>query len=630
MINEPEDVSFQKQLDELAIWFENWSHLQRCGVLKRLISISNFPQFQLLWTAVEPILHRDFMYSASERFPSEQFTPISTEISRATRQRLTKNRMIQRFHRTKSAYIRTEEDVMSRNHLLPPIESKPFHLPAVEAGIPSSFIRIPSLHHRRSLTTPDPHVDHDHRKPEANWMTAMHVRRHILENPVVENASTCSSDSSCPNSDQLLEWYASWKGPERATFLRLALMKLDARQLYFLSSFLAVRRHRDMLSLLPPNVAHHILSFLPPTDLISCAKVSKSWETLCRHNKIWRQKCDETPLHVRPVATPSVGGWRSAYREDKLLKRNWREGICSELELTGHSGGVLCVVANDKMIVSGGKDATVRVWSASSGRLKQTFTGHQKSVWCVAILTDKLVASGSYDRCVKIWRLGAKAECLRTLFGHLGPIWCMVCKQRYLATGSQDRMIKLWDIHHCTLLRTLRGHTSAIFAMDADDCFNNLFSGSADKSIRVWEIATGQCIRVLWTGSATATMSVSFSHGLLASAAGGHVMLWEPISGRFVRSFHPHKERIESVQLRITDSTATSGVLTTASKDGVITYWGIFGNEIPIRKLRGHKGQINCVTSGPTRVVSASHDGTVRVWDFRESPFTPITPNAIF
>ena len=41
--------------------------------------------------------------------------------------------------------------------------------------------------------------------------------------------------------------------------------------------------------------------------------------------------------------------------------------------------------------------------------------------------------------------------------------------------------IKVWDARHCTLLQTLKGHSSAVFSIDADDEMKKLYSGSADK-----------------------------------------------------------------------------------------------------------------------------------------------------
>lgn len=61
------------------------------------------------------------LLAALERYPSETFTPLSTEVTRSTRQRLTKNRTIQRYHRAKSVYLRNEQEVKTQFGLLPKV-----------------------------------------------------------------------------------------------------------------------------------------------------------------------------------------------------------------------------------------------------------------------------------------------------------------------------------------------------------------------------------------------------------------------------------------------------------------------------------------------------------------------------
>ena len=43
---------------------------------------SDIRQIQLVWTVIQPAMHRDFMYSAKKEFPSQKFIPISTHTTR--------------------------------------------------------------------------------------------------------------------------------------------------------------------------------------------------------------------------------------------------------------------------------------------------------------------------------------------------------------------------------------------------------------------------------------------------------------------------------------------------------------------------------------------------------------------
>jgi len=48
--------------------------------------------------------------------------------------------------------------------------------------------------------------------------------------------------------------------------------------------------------------------------------------------------------------------------------------------LTGHTGSVLCLQYDDKVIISGSSDSTVRVWDVVSGEVVNTLTHHSEAV----------------------------------------------------------------------------------------------------------------------------------------------------------------------------------------------------------------------------------------------------------
>ena len=48
--------------------------------------------------------------------------------------------------------------------------------------------------------------------------------------------------------------------------------------------------------------------------------------------------------------------------------------------LTGHTGSVLCLQYDDKAIISGSSDSTVRVWDANTGEMVNTLIHHCEAV----------------------------------------------------------------------------------------------------------------------------------------------------------------------------------------------------------------------------------------------------------
>jgi WD40 repeat protein len=81
--------------------------------------------------------------------------------------------------------------------------------------------------------------------------------------------------------------------------------------------------------------------------------------------------------------------------------------------------------------------------------------------------------------------------------------------------------------------KTIKGHTEKIWTV----AFNNdnlLASGSSDKSIRIWDVNTGNCLTIL-KGHLSYVRSVVFNKvGLLASGSEDKsIKTWDAISGKW-------------------------------------------------------------------------------------------------
>ncbi|CAF0823292.1 unnamed protein product [Adineta steineri] len=76
-------VSMNKeQVFRAIVTVEQWNHTQRCGFIERLLPICNSYQLDMLWTVLQPSLHRDYYYAVKSRFPNYHFKQISTPNSR--------------------------------------------------------------------------------------------------------------------------------------------------------------------------------------------------------------------------------------------------------------------------------------------------------------------------------------------------------------------------------------------------------------------------------------------------------------------------------------------------------------------------------------------------------------------
>ena len=74
-------------------------------------------------------------------------------------------------------------------------------------------------------------------------------------------------------------------------------------------------------------------------------------------------------------------------------------------------------------VVSGSRDATLRMWDVDTGECLHVLVGHVAAVRCVQY-DGRLVVSGAYDYMVKVWNPD-REECLHTLSGHTNRVYSL-------------------------------------------------------------------------------------------------------------------------------------------------------------------------------------------------------------
>lgn len=67
----------------------------------------------------------------------------------------------------------------------------------------------------------------------------------------------------------------------------------------------------------------------------------------------------------------------------------------------------------------------------------------------------------------------------------------------FLATGSRDKTIRIWDGTTGQCLRTLSGHDNWVRALAFHPNGQHLISASDDKTIRVWDLKSGRCAKTI-------------------------------------------------------------------------------------------------------------------------------------
>jgi U3 small nucleolar RNA-associated protein 13 len=199
--------------------------------------------------------------------------------------------------------------------------------------------------------------------------------------------------------------------------------------------------------------------------------------------------------------------------------------------LSGHGDTVLALdcSADGRILISGGKDNTVRVWSPIEGMPGQwacvaVGEGHAESVGALAmsrksgVTMPSFLVTGSQDRTVKLWDLTGtpssvndneasprKLPSLVTQKAHDKDVNSLDISpnDRLLATGSQDKTAKIFEIQYqqgaratLKLVGTLKGHKRGIWNVKFSKTEKVIVTASGDKSVKLWTLEDYACIKV--------------------------------------------------------------------------------------------------------------------------------------
>ncbi|CAG8479048.1 9883_t:CDS:2, partial [Paraglomus occultum] len=312
------------------------------------------------------------------------------------------------------------------------------------------------------------------------------------------------------------------------SFLLQSIENLSSSELFELRNYAEQRLKKDILGLLPVNLAVRVLMSLDPATICKVRLVSKLWNRRATNNDLWQNLCIRysyplTPVPPTiPISFPSDEYYFHLFKHHARIEHNWHT---------------------------------------------RTFTVHvipiHQSIVCLAGLDDGYtVYAGMSDCTVKGWDL-RRNECLVTLRDHRDAVECLVVgKGHILASGGWDKCVIVYDRNEHKIIYRLMGHTAGVISLVLTDDESLLFSGSVDSSIRIWDVECGTCLQTLYEHDGTVgalmlipraptTAMPSFAYWLVSGSNDHTVIIWDlNIDSRQTsrshsnnQSFYPHIHR---------------------------------------------------------------------------------------
>ncbi|CAM6129228.1 unnamed protein product [Calypogeia fissa] len=280
--------------------------------------------------------------------------------------------------------------------------------------------------------------------------------------------------------------------------------------------------------------------------------------------------------------------------------------------LSGHSGPVSSIAVVGNRIYSGGSDGRdIRVWNQPDmGEICRFGTGNG-AVKAIIMLGDRLI-SAHQDMKIRVWKqpeIGPK--------GPKGPklVATLPTMKDYLLRCVPSKNYVQVRRHKSSLWIQ---HNDAISVLAAGPG-NLLYSGSWDKTIKVWRTSDFRCLESI-TGHQDAVSSLVIDRqGFLYSAsADSTVKVWSKCGGKkhsWVATLSKHKSSVNALALSPDES-----LLYAASSDKTVSVWErTNGGEEEdhmrfVGLLKGHRQAVLCMAAVGDIVCTGSADKTIRVW----------------
>ncbi|MEG4799808.1 protein kinase [Microcoleus sp. ARI1-B5] len=181
-----------------------------------------------------------------------------------------------------------------------------------------------------------------------------------------------------------------------------------------------------------------------------------------------------------------------------------------------------------------------------------------------------------------------------------------------LASGSKDKTIQIWDLATGKSIRTFGGDSSTIWSVAFDSNGTRLATGTGFWRVMLWDLKTGQAIRSLDHTASVWSVAFSPDGQVVASGSGDKTTkISDAATGSLLQNLPDHTDFVYSVAF-----TPDGKSLVSASKDKKITIVDVATGRL-LKTLEGHGDQVRSVAVSPDgkTIVSGSYDESIKIWN---------------
>ncbi len=207
---------------------------------------------------------------------------------------------------------------------------------------------------------------------------------------------------------------------------------------------------------------------------------------------------------------------------------------------------------------------------------------------------------------------------LLNLLGHKGPVRSLVISLdgQLAVSASEDKTIRVWDLDSGQCRAVLTGHRDIVNCLAMTPDGQHLLSGSDDGDLILWNLQTAMPGRILREdlaehGRLLAISGSADGRRVVASYGDRSILLWDLENFRLMRTYQIDESIADAVLI-------LPGSLKAASAGRAINIWDLETGQI-MMTLSGHSGSVKTmITSNDgQKLITAADDRSIRIWDLQ-------------